>query len=122
VFFPEPEVTMELHISHEEGYVLANTSGPIDESSEDLFVEYLHPLLGQRGTSLVLDLSKSDRINSAGLTELVRLVINANTNGSRVVFAACSPFVSTVFTRSGLYKFFDVAESLSEAISEISDR
>ena len=73
---------MELQVSHEEGYVLANTSGPIDESSEELFGEYLHPLLGQRGTKLVLDLSNSDRINSAGLTELVRLVINANTNSN----------------------------------------
>ena len=40
---------MELHISHEEGYVLANTSGPIDESSGDLFGEYLHPLVGRVG-------------------------------------------------------------------------
>ena len=112
---------MELQVSHESGYVLANTVGPIDGSAGELFREYLHPLVGQSGTKLVLDLSKSDRINSAGIGELVLLVTHANTNSSHVVLAACSPFVSIVFNRSGLEKFFDLIPAVPEAISHILD-
>jgi len=112
---------MELQVSHEAGYVLAATSGPIDGSAGELFREYLHPLIGQSGTRLVLDLSKSDRINSAGIGALVLLVTHANTNSSRVLLTACSPFVSIVLSRSGLDRFFDTADSLPEAIRRVLD-
>ncbi len=112
---------MELQVSHESGYVLASTSGPIDGSASELFREYLHPLVGQSGTKLVLDLSESDRVNSAGIGALVLLVTNANTNSSRVVLAACSPFVSIVLNRSRLDRFFDTADSVAEAIRRVLD-
>jgi len=113
--------TMELQVTHEAGYVLAATSGPIDGSAGELFRAYLHPLVGQSGTRLVLDLSKSDRINSAGIGELVQLVTHANTNSSRVLLTACSPFVSIVLSRSGLDRFFDTADGLPEAIQRVLD-
>jgi len=110
---------MELQVSHESGYVLASTSGAIDGSASELFREYLHPLVGQSGTKVVLDLSKSDRVNSAGIGALVLLVTNANTNSSRVLLAACPPFVSIVLNRSRLDRFFDTAESVPEAIRRV---
>jgi anti-anti-sigma factor len=116
------EKQMELQVSHESGYILGNTSGPIDGSAGELFREYLHPLIGQAGTKLVLDLSKSDRINSAGIGELVLLVSHANTNSSRVILAACVPFVSIVFSRSGLDRFFERTDTVAEAISRILDQ
>ncbi len=112
---------MELQVSHESGYVLASTSGPIDESAGELFREYLHPLVGQSGTKVVLDLSGSARINSCGIGQLVSLVTNANTNSSRVTLAGCSPFVSMVFSRSGLDKFFDLADDPAEAVRRVLD-
>ena len=56
------------------------------------------------------------RINSSGLSHLVMLVTNANTNSSRVVLAAPSPFLAVVFNRSKLEQFFEVAETMAEAI------
>jgi hypothetical protein len=50
---------MELKVSHEEGYVLAATVGTVDDAARELFRESLHPLVGQSGTNLVLDLSQS---------------------------------------------------------------
>ena len=108
---------MQLDVSHEDGYILARTSGPVDDSAGELFRQYLHPLVGQRGTKVVLDLSKSERINSLGLGQLAILVANANTNSSRVVLAACTPFVSIVLDRSKLDAFFQTAASVSEAVS-----
>lgn len=111
---------MELRVSHEAGYVLANTEGSIDDSAEALFLEYLHPLLGQKGTKLVLDLSKSKYISSKGLGQLVALAAHANMNASKVVLAACSPFISVVLDRSKLSTFFTVAATVPEAISSLT--
>jgi anti-anti-sigma factor len=113
---------MELHVSYEEGYVLASTIGPIDDSAGALFREYLYPVIGQHGTKLVLDMSRSERINSVGLGQMVMLIANANIHGSHVVLAACAPFVGQVFKRAKLNQFFAVADSLPEAIGRLLDQ
>lgn len=110
---------MELNVCHEEGYILATTVGPIDDSARDLFKDLLHPLLGQKGTKLVLDLSQSKFINSNGIAQLVSLAVNGNTNGGRVVLASCSPFIAMVLDRSKLNTFFEIAENIPDAIKRI---
>jgi anti-anti-sigma factor len=110
---------MELKVCHEEGYVLAATVGPIDDSAKELFREWLHPLVGQKGTKLVLDLSQSKTVNSNGIGQLVQLAVNANTNGTRIILSACSPFVAVVFDRSKLNKFFEMADSVPDAVRRI---
>jgi anti-anti-sigma factor len=107
---------MELKISHEEGYVLAATIGPADDSARELFRELLHPLVSQSGTNVIMDLSRSSTINSNGIAQLVSLTTHANTTGSRVVMAACSPFISEVLNRCKLNKFFEMADSVPDAI------
>jgi len=113
---------MELNVSHETGYVLAATAGPIDDSAGDLFRQYLHPLVGQPGTNLVLDLSKSNFITSKGLGQLVSLAVHANTSSSRVILAGSPPFISVVLDRSKLTQFFETAPSAADAIRRIMDR
>lgn len=107
---------MELDVSHETGYVLARVRGFVDESAGELFREHLHPLVGQPGAKLVLDLSEAKRVNSAGLSHLVMLATNANTNSSRVVLAAPSSFLAVVLNRSKLDQFFEIAPTVSAAI------
>lgn len=113
---------MELHVSHEEGYVLADVRGLVDDTAGDLFREYLHPLVQQRGTKLILDLSEAKRVNSAGLSHLVMLATNANTNSSLVMLAAPSPFISEVLRRSKLDQFFDIARDIPEAVNRVLDQ
>ena len=107
---------MELKLSHEEGYVLAATTGVVDDAARELFRESLHPLVGQNGTNVVLDLSQSNFINSSGIGQLVSLVTHANSSGSRVVLAACTPFISEVLKRCKLNRFFEIADSVPGAI------
>ena len=64
---------MELKLSHEDGYVLAEVAGPIDVEAGELFREFLHPLVGQPGTKVVVEMSKANRINSYGIGRLVSL-------------------------------------------------
>jgi anti-anti-sigma factor len=107
---------MELQITREADYVLAETSGPLDESARDNFREQLHPLVGQSGTRLVIDLSGSPRINSAGVGNLVALVADANTQGSRVILCAPAPFVAGVLSVTKLDQYFTLAGTRAEAI------
>lgn len=113
---------MELNVSHEVGYVWAATTGKVDESAKPLFDEYLHPLVAERGTKVVLDLSQSNFITSNGIGQLVSLATHANTAGSRVVLAACSPFIAITLDRCKLNRFFDMAPSVAEAVGQLLDQ
>jgi anti-anti-sigma factor len=113
---------MELNVSHEDGYVLAATTGPIDDSAKPLFAEYLHPLVAERGTKVVIDLSQSNLITSNGIGQLVSLVTHANTNGGHVVLVACSPFISITLEHCKLNRFFDMADSVPDAIHQLLDQ
>jgi len=110
---------MDLKVSCEEGYVLAAATGAVDESAKPLFDEQLHHLVGQRGAKLVLDLSGSNFITSSGIGQLVSLAAHANANGSRVILAACSPFIAMALERGKLDRFFDMAESVPDAIKQV---
>lgn len=112
---------MELLITHEEGYVHAQTVGPIDDEAKELFREYLHPLVGQKGTKIILDLSQSNFISSNGIGHLVALVAHANTNSSRIILTACTPFIGIVMNRCKLDKYFEMCDSVPHAIGMILD-
>jgi anti-anti-sigma factor len=110
---------VEINISKCDGYTLAATSGPLDESAPPMFREVLHPLFNERGARLVVDLAGSPRITSDGLTAMVRLVSDAHTRSGRVVFAAPTPFVSEIFRVTRLEKYFEVVPTNDEAVRAI---
>jgi anti-anti-sigma factor len=110
---------MNLTLSFEDGYVLAVTEGRIDDPAGVVFRDRLWAAVEKAGTAVVLDLSQSPHLSSQGLGHLVSLVAHANGNSSRVILAACSPFISIVLSRSGLNRFFETAESVPAAIQRI---
>jgi anti-anti-sigma factor len=108
---------MELTIDRQVGYVVARTKGAMDESARDVFRQQLHPLVGESGTKMILDLSGSQRINSQGVACLVALVADANTHDSRVILCNLQSFVAVVITVTKLDKYFDIAATLDDAIN-----
>jgi len=48
-------------------FTVASTKGNLDEFAREPFRDKLHPLVGQRGTRLIVDLSGSQRVNSPGI-------------------------------------------------------
>jgi anti-anti-sigma factor len=107
---------MELTVTHHKGYVLAKTEGPLDEHSRSAFREQLHPLVGKTRTRLILDLSGSPRINSPGIGNLVALVADANTQGSRVTMCGLTPFVAGVMSVTKLDSYFEIAPDVEAAV------
>ena len=87
---------MELTLSTKDGITVAAVKGNLDETAREAFRDKLHPLVGQKGADLIVDLAGSPRVNSAGIGNLVALTADANTNGSRVVFCNLQPYVSMV--------------------------
>jgi anti-anti-sigma factor len=110
---------MELAITHQSGYALAKLDGPLDENARMQFREQLHPIVGQLGARLILDLSGTPRINSPGIGNLVALVADANTQGSRVVLCALTPFVAGTMSVTKLDQFFEIAGSVEEAAAKL---
>ena len=110
---------MNVTVSHADGYVLAIADGRIDDSAGDVLREQLWPLAEQAGTVVVLELSQCPYMTSRGMGALVSLVAHANSHASRVILAACSPFVSIVFSRCRLDRFFEMAESVPAAAQRI---
>jgi len=108
---------LELNISSKDGFPVASTKGNLDELAREPFREKLHPLVGQKGTRLIMDLSGSQRVNSPGIGNLVALNADANTNGSSVVFCNLQPYVSMVIGVTKLDKFFNIATDLDAAVA-----
>jgi anti-anti-sigma factor len=108
---------MELTLTSRDGLTVAQTKGPIDESARDAFREHLHPLVGKKGTRLIIDLSGSPRINSSGIGNLVALTADANTNESVVVLCCPQTFISMVIQVTRLDKFFTIAPDLDAAVA-----
>ena len=113
---------MELKLSTRDGFTVAATSGPIDETAREPFRELLHPLVGKKGTRVIVDLAGSPRINSAGLGNLVALTADANTNDSRDVLCGPQAFVTTVFSITKLERYFEVAADLDAAVAKCRER
>jgi anti-anti-sigma factor len=108
---------MEVSVTRHDDYVVARTEGNLDETAREPFREQLHPLFAKKGTRLIVDLSDSTRVNSAGIGNLVALVADANTNDSRVILCNMQPYVSMVISVTKLDKFFEIAAHLEEAIA-----
>jgi anti-anti-sigma factor len=109
---------MEVSLSSLNGLAVATTRGPLDESAREPFREHLHPLVGQKGMRLIVDLAGSPRVNSAGIGNLVALTADANTNESRVVLCNLQPYVSMVIGVTKLDRFFTIATNLEAAVAK----
>jgi anti-anti-sigma factor len=112
---------LELTLSSKDGITVATTKGNLDGSAREAFREKLHPLVGQRGARLIVDLSGSERVDSAGIGNLVALTADANTNDSVVVFCNLRPYVSMVIGVTKLDKYFHVASDLDAAVKVCRD-
>lgn len=108
---------MELSLSTRDGITVASIKGVLDETAREPFREKLHPIVGQKGSRLVVDLAGSPRVNSPGIGNMVALTADANTNDSRVVFCNIQPYVSMVISVTKLDKFFNIVSDLDAAVA-----
>lgn len=106
-----------LEINNHSDPLLVTLRGVLDESMQHDFNERLQPLFELRGRRLVIDLAGCKRITSAGISLLVTLVVRANLKGGRIVIARPSSFVKTIFEMAKLDQYFEVRDTIAEAVA-----
>lgn len=93
--------------------------GRLGDDDTDL-LERVFELLSARGDRLIIDLSAIEFLSSSGLNTLVRITGQANTAEQQVAYAAPTPFVDGVFKTTRLTRFFDVFETIDEAVTHLN--
>lgn len=92
--------------------------GELVNRPEEL-LDALAPLLVGPNTKIVLDLAGVSFLNSAGVSELVRVTAQANVQESRVVLAQPTAFIAGVLQTTQLDRFFETYDTLDEAMLRI---
>lgn len=83
------------------------------------FIDAITNLITAPGIRIVIDLSDVPFMNSTGLSELVRIVAQANIQEARVVLANLSPFVAGVLQTTQLVRFFEIYATTEEALARL---
>lgn len=112
---------MNIEVTEQDGIKILRLSGELTDAAESLVVETASAALPGRGARAVIDLSGVPYVNSVGLSALVRINAQANVQEQRVKFAAPAPAVANIFVATRLDRFFDVRESVDEAIAALHD-
>jgi anti-sigma B factor antagonist len=100
---------MPVDISRSEDIAVAAVSGDIDGKSAPGLQEELLPQF-QNGAKVLLDLSGTAYMSSAGLRMLLMLDRKAKESQSKLVLAGLSADIRKVMSATGFLKFFAVAE------------
>jgi anti-anti-sigma factor len=111
---------IEISLRDEDGLTIAKIEGNLDETAKGPFRELLHPVVGKKGARLIVDLSGSARINSAGIGNLVALTADANTNDSKAVFCNLQPYFAMVIGVTKLDRYFEIVTDLAAAKARCS--
>ena len=107
---------MEIDVqSGDDGCWLIRLRGDLRSEAGPAIEQELHPLLGERGAALVVDLSEMPSVDSGGLSHLISLATHARLSQSRVILVNPTPFVAGVFNMTKLDTWFDLAEDAAEA-------
>jgi len=101
------------------GYVLVRMQGELRRQAGDLLEEQLHPIIAEKGTAMVIDLTGVSTVDSSGLSQLISLATHARLCLSRVVLFGPTPFVAGVFEVTKLDKWFDIAADQASAAARL---
>ncbi len=98
---------MDIHIQDVDGVELIQVSGRVDSETAPALREIFNQVL-DRQTSLILELSSVEYINSAGLREIVAAFKHARSEGGDLRLSGLSDRVQEVFDVSGLAALFAI--------------
>jgi anti-sigma B factor antagonist len=106
---------MEIHIKKYQGAMVAEVVGEIDARTAPGLEEVVAPLLQHKGTVL-LDLTRTTFMDSRGVRCALRLHREANAQCARLVLVGLCREIKDVMGSTGFLKFFQLAETLGEAV------
>lgn len=93
--------------------------GELTGEDADEFMEAVTERITGPTARVALDLADVRHVNSTGLSQLVRLVAQANVQEARLVLARPAPFVAGVLQTTQLDRFFEVHPTLESALQAL---
>ncbi len=110
---------MKLDVEDIDTYKIVRCHGLVDGSIRDETDKFVHPIIEEKTSRVLVDLSDVQRITSEGLGVFVTLVARANTKGSRIVFAQPTPFVKAIFDSTQINKFLETEDSIEAGVHRL---
>ncbi len=107
---------MKIDIDETGPFVLAKLSGDFDTASSEMFSKSLEEHVGE---PLLLDLSAVEFISSSGLGAIMNLVARARAGDGNVILVSPSPFVQGVFETTRLHEWFDISDTIEDAVARL---
>ena len=109
---------MQVTIKSVQGVVLIELQGSLDgKTAPDVQRQVLPGAEGQ--SKVILDLTKTDYISSAGLRILLLLYRQLKAKGGKIALVGMSEEIKDVMSNTGLLNFFLIADSLKEGIAAL---
>jgi anti-anti-sigma factor len=112
---------MKIEIEDRAGIKILHLQGELDADEGLALVREVTEALDGRGARAVIDMAAVGSINSAGISAIVRVKAQANTQEQTVVFANPSPLVSGVLATSKLDKFLEIHLTVDEAVRHLQE-
>ncbi len=117
-----PPSNLCVHIERRSDIVLVRLSGSLGAADAPGLTETLADHALGEGARLGIDLSGLTALDSSGLSALIQTVTRARMTGGRVVLIAPSTFVSGVLTVTRLDTWFDLCDTLDEALLRLDQQ
>ena len=102
------------------GVHIVNVSGEIHVSTAPSFREQLNAVIERGGTTLVLDLSAVEFIDSTGLSVLLNGLRLVNQRQGRMALVCANPTVMRLFQITSLDATFDIFEDRAAAVARVA--
>jgi anti-anti-sigma factor len=111
---------MNIAIEDRAGVKLVTLAGELTGEEEcGELVRTVGDALAGPGARAVIDMGSVEYISSTGISALVRITAQANTQEQRVVFASPAPLVAGVFEATRLNKFFEIFPTVEDAVAAL---
>lgn len=107
-------------VENHDAVALVKVSEELDARNAQQAKEFFKELVAEGSSSVVVDLSPLDFIDSSGLGALVTALKIARQDNGVVRLCALSPPVKSIFELTRLSRVFEIYETSDEALSSFS--
>jgi anti-sigma B factor antagonist len=115
----QPGEKMKITERDENGVAVFVLDGRVDSIGAAEMDEVLQEAASEGRTKMILDMSKVQYINSAGLRTLADILTQNRASNGNLLLVALSPKVERVFKIIGFDKFFDAYDSIEAAVAKL---
>jgi anti-anti-sigma factor len=96
--------------------VVIVTSGYINNIGGQKIVDEFYKHNGNGINNVILNLAKSNVVNSIGISFLIEIIEKLNQSNGKLIFSNLDPSIEKTFTIMGLFQFAKKADNLDDAL------